>query len=149
MMATAKAEGSRPPSASPDSPDIDSFDGAGEGTTAAKSSREKRHPNQAPAKKARSEKTRVKKQRFTSDRSKADKQVLKPGGTEGKSYVKLYELEAKCAAYCGFKDVAELRIFALSPYALTFVNLLHPVRNLAQRSDALQLLKDIQDFKGS
>lgn len=76
--------------ASPDPPDVDTFDGAGENADSSKPAKKKEHTNKAPAKKTLTEKPAAKKttakQRFTSSRPKADREVRKPGGASGRSY---------------------------------------------------------------
>lgn len=119
-----------------------------ESKASAKSSKKGQFPNQMPTDKARPQKTIAKKQRYTQSRPKANHQTLRPGTTKGKSFVNLYKSEAQCAAYCGFEDVADFRSFAASPYTLTFLNLLHPVRDTARRAYALDLLIQIADFDG-
>lgn len=117
-----------------------------DGKSSAKSVKEGRISNLVPANKALPQKTIAKKQRYTQSRTKVNHQTLKPGTNTGRSFVKLYETEAQCAAYCGFEDVADFRSFAASPYTLTFFNFLHPVRDKARRAQALTLLIQVKTF---
>jgi len=136
-MSEPATPGSTRRSASLDPPNLEGLDGAAEDDAVSKSSkRTKGRGKQAKVRPPPKQPT-PKKERFTSNRSKASRQVRKPRGSLGKSYIKVYEYKAKCVAYCGFKDITNFRTSVLSLYVITFYNMLHLVVSLACRANTL------------
>ena len=127
-------------------PNLEALDGTTENITTSKPARKTRRRGTDANTGATPKKATPKKERFTSNRHKATREVRKPGDSSGKTYIKVYEYEGECAAYCGFTDVADFRAFVLNPYVLKFYNMLYPIIGSARRVNALQLLYDIKTF---
>ncbi len=82
--------------------------------------------------------------RARGQRRKANHVAETPGKRENiKGFLsKHWEGEGRCAAYLGFKNIADLRRFAMSPWTLKFFNQMAPDRQNVRQNNVLELLRD-------
>ena len=93
-------------------------------------------PSSAPPKKARTKK-----------RKDGHPEVMPGKSEDTKSFIgKLsWEGEGLCAGYLGFKTIADLRRFAMSPWTLKFFNEMEPDRQKARVEKILEILRDYSE----